>query len=265
MDQFKENKQEVETDISVSKKINPETVQTIESLGGLMRVLYELEGAAEQMVDFYFQNGVRFVGDDDLERMRQIRQSVGKVEHQARSIRAYLTRLKATEVTRSTSADPGQREVEQLGFHGYVGEDYIEISVPYDWVTSTTAFIYMVKKYKQLNNLVQATHEWHWMIEGVLKKLEPHVPFDLPIKNAQVDIVVFKPNRTLGDPDHFWYRPVVDAFVQRRFIMNDDAESLKIYATYTRDRENPEVRIRLRKLPDDYSHDIRKNNSGRVF
>ena len=39
-------------------KINPETVQTIESLGGLMRVLYELEGAAEQMVDFYFQNGV---------------------------------------------------------------------------------------------------------------------------------------------------------------------------------------------------------------
>ena len=165
--------------------------------------------------------------------------------------------MKASFVIRSTDAQPGQREVEQLGFGGYVGKDhdgrgFVEISIPFDWMTSTAKYIYYVKKFDKLNNLASATHEWHWVMEGVLKKLESRVPFTLPLQHARLDIGLFKPNAVLGDPDHFWYRPVVDAFVQRRFIMDDNTESLQIHVVYERSPNHPELRIRLTELSNDY-------------
>lgn len=270
MSRFKKNEvkqpsgREVDTDALTPSEINEEAVQTINSIGDVMRVLYELEGAAEKMVDVYL-GGSKFDGEDDLEVWRRIRQIVGETEFQTRSIRAYLSKLKATTIVRNTNAQPDQREIEKLGFCGFVSADSIEICVPYFWIASTSSFIFTIKRLRHFKNLTDATSEWHWMMEGVLKKLEPHVPFDLPIKHAEIDIVFFKPNLPLGDPDHFWYRPVIDAFVQRRFIMNDDASTLQIHVTYEHDSDHPELRIKLKKLPDDYKINVRQNDSQKVF
>lgn len=239
-----------------STMINEETVQTINSLGDLSRTLYDLEDAAERMADVYFKHGPKFEGDDDKETMRQVRKIIGETEQQSHALRDYLAILKATSVIRHTDAQPGQREVEQLGFGGYVGKrdddgrDYIEFSIPYNWLASTSSFMFNIKKYQQLKNLSSATHEWHWMMEGVLKKMEQFAPFSLPIQHAKIDIVFFKPNLPLGDPDHFWYRPVIDALVQRGFISSDDAGSLQIHVAYEHDPKHPELRIILSELTE---------------
>ena len=240
--------------------------QTIESVAELMLVLAELEAASEQMVDVYFQsNRSRAIEDTDRYRIHQIRQIVGDAERQARSIRAYLTRLTSTIITRNTNEDPGLREVERLGFEGYVGPDSIELSVPYPWISCSSAFIYTVKKYPHWNSMTSATDVWHWVMEGALKKLEPFVPFKLPLEHAQIDIVMFKPRARVGDPDHFWYRPIVDAFKQRRFIVNDDAMSLQIRVGYKHDANHPEVRIRLGNPPENRGIDVRNEGLKKVF
>jgi len=89
-------------------------VQAIESIADMMLVLSELEAASEQMVDVYFQNNrSRDVENNDRYRIHQIRQVVGDVERQARSIRAYLVRLNSTLITWKINEEPGLRKVER--------------------------------------------------------------------------------------------------------------------------------------------------------
>lgn len=247
-------------------KNREDVIEAIESIADLMMVLAELEAASEQMVDIYFQNNpYRSEDGDDRYRIQQVRQIVGDVERKARSIRAYLARLESSVVIRNTHEEPELREVNHLGFKGYVGSNYIELSIPYTWISISSAFIYTAKKFPYWDSSTSATDVWHWVMEGILKKLEPHVPFQLPLEGAKIEIVMFKPRARLGDPDHFWYRPIVDAFVQRRFIVNDDAQSLDISVAYAYDPQSPEVRIRLVPVSENHQLNVRAKNLTRVF
>lgn len=243
-----------------------DVTETIESISDVMLMLSELEAATEQMVDVYFQNSpYRSESGDDRYRISQIRQIVGNVERQARSIRAYLGRLYSSIVIRNTNEEPGMREVDRLGFKGYVDSNGIEISIPYSWISASSAFIYTVKKFPYWNSSTSELDVWHWVMEGVLKKLEPYVPFTLPLQRADIEIVMFKPRARLGDPDHFWYRPIIDTFVQRRFILNDNAQNLHISVSYAHDPANPEVRIRLVPSSESYQNKVRDTRLKRVF
>lgn len=242
-----------------------DVTDAIESIADIMVLLAELEAASEQMVDVYFQKNTTNSTDDDQIRLGRVRRIVGDVERQARSIRSYLTRLYATVVMRNTIDTTGSRNLERLGFEGYIGQKSVEISIPYHWISVSSAFIYTLKKYPQWNSLTSATDVWHWVMEEVLRRLEPHVPFELPLERADIEIVMFKPRSRLGDPDHFWYRSIIDTFVQKRFIVNDDAQSLHISVGYEHDPDHPELRIRLTELGKSYQAGVREESLQRIF
>lgn len=219
--------------------------ETIMSIGEIATLLYDLEGASETMVDWYFQH--RGPGVDDKEVLKRIRYEVGELEFHAKSLRIYLTRLQSTIMVHNFPAMVNEKTLEDMGFAGYVDGEAIEIAIPYSFVTSTATFLFFIKRFEKLKNLMQNTSMWHMVMRMILEKLKPHAPFKLPLKHASLEIVVFKPQKMLGDPDHFWLRPVIDAFVNNRFILNDDAMSLDIYTTYQTDKEKPEIRLRLKK------------------
>lgn len=256
--------------VSTPRSWHSDLVPTLTSIGDVTLVLHQLEEYAEHIVDHYFEIGKEHHVNDDWEYLRLIREVVGDMEWESRALRAYLNRIMGDIIIRNTSPDPYTREVDRLGFEGFVGKDddgvdCIEFAIPYRWITASSAYIYSVKELKKLNNLTYATHVWHWVMEGALKKMEPHVPFTLPLQRAQMNIVVYKPGARLGDPDHFWYRPIVDTFVARQFISHDDARSLHIHVAYERDEEQPEIRIRLRKMPDNIPNLARNATFAKVF
>lgn len=236
--------------------VQDEVIQTIDSIADLNRLLAEIEAAGELMVDYYMQTGPE--EENTRRRYENVRKSVGDAQHRAKSLRAYLSRLQSTIVLRDLIPKTDIDALRKLGFAGYVDEEGVEVSIPFNWLAASSSFIFRAKERKEWEGLSNVAGMWHTIMSDVLTYLKPHIPFQMPLKKAQIDIVLYKPVNNLGDPDHFWMRPVIDSFVNNRVILSDHANNVHLHVGYEHDSSHPELRIRVSPLPDNDSNGVRK-------
>ena len=239
--------------------VQDEVIQTIDSIADLNRLLAEIEAAGELMVDYYMQ----FYGpevENIRKRHERMRNVIGGVQQEALAIRSYLTRLQATTVVRDLGLPMDVDTLKKLGFAAYVDAEGVEVSMPFDWLASSSSFLFRSKIRRQWEGLAQVSGMWHSVFYDILEHVKPSIPFEMPIKKAQIDIVLFKPVNNLGDPDHFWMRPVIDSFVHNRVILSDHAHNVHIHVGYEHDPNHPELRIRVSPLKEKHDYGVRNEH-----
>jgi hypothetical protein len=237
-------------------------------MADIMQILGDLESQSENFVGAYFEwmrQHEMFACEQEPERVTLVRarEIVGELETKTRKLRDYVSRLNADLIYHGL--DDGKYDVSRLGFEGYVGHDAIELSIPFYWAYFSSRFLFQPMNSAHWRNLRTNVDVWHYVMTLALNKMAPYYPFERPMRKAKVTIRVFFPTKRFGDPDHFWFRPVLDSLVQNAWICNDSAGSIRVETRYYFSRENPEIRIMVQNYKGTWDDEDLKISLNRVF
>lgn len=163
-----------------------------------------------------------------------------KVEQQTRDLRLLTNGLWSVQVT-SNSYD-----FNDLGIQAYSGPGYIEIEYPYHLVTKTTMFRVFSKRLATVPSLVNVSTAWHYLMQQVLAGYSSF-PFRAPLEQAQVHVTILAPDRRLRDPDHFWFRPILDSLTYARVLIDDNFDRVQLSFSYGWDKLSPAVILQIGK------------------
>lgn len=136
-------------------------------------------------------------------------------------------------------------EFNEMGIIASFGQKYIEIELPYTVVTKTSMLHVMSKQIRSIQRLSNINMAWRAVMRRVVYELGT-LPFDTPLKIADVDVTVLCPTKQERDPDHFWFRPLLDSLVSSRVLEDDFSSNVNLTFHYGLDRENPGVIIQVR-------------------
>lgn len=135
--------------------------------------------------------------------------------------------------------------VDDLKYKAYRGSDYIEIGIPYLENTKSTLFLVRHNELKNVDSLDAVTYLWKIIMGMVLKKYSSNLPFERPLAKVTIRITTFYNNSRIPDPDHFWYRPVIDSFKENLWLTDDSSANLTVVNKYIYDSKSPEIRIQF--------------------
>lgn len=178
-----------------------------------------------------------------------------KVEQQTRDLRLVTNGLWSAQVTSHSYS------FEDLGIRAYSGDGYIEIEFPYELVTKTTMFRVFSKRLAAVPSLVNVSTAWHFLMQQVLAGYSSF-PFHAPIQRAQVRVTILAPDRRLRDPDHFWFRPILDSLTYARVLIDDNFDRLRLSFEYGWDRVVPAVILQVSE--DDFELPYARSSSRRL-
>lgn len=161
-----------------------------------------------------------------------------QLERQTRDLRLVTNGLWSTQVTSHSYS------FEDLGIQAYSGTGYIEIEFPYELVTKTTMFRVFSKRLAAVPSLTNVSTAWHFLMQQVLNSYASF-PFQTPLQQAQVRVTILAPDRRLRDPDHFWFRPILDSLTYARVLIDDNFDRLRLSFAYGWDKLSPAVILQV--------------------
>lgn len=222
------------------------SLSIVHMLSDLMSLLGDLESQSENFVWVYFDwIREKQIGEPrqeaQTETVARVRKMIGELEAQTRELREHLARLNSTLVC--TGLDEGNFSLEDLGFEGYVGKNAFELVIPYDWIYFSTKHIFQPKYIAQWKHLRTSWNLWYIAIGEALMKMKNVYTGKRPMRRAKITIQIYFPTSHLRDPDHFWFRPVLDSFVQNAWLLNDSSDCVRIETRYYFNREHPMCKI----------------------
>ncbi|SFU95438.1 hypothetical protein [Alicyclobacillus macrosporangiidus] len=169
---------------------------------------------------------------------------VDNLAFRLRGLRDALNRIIATSIVR------GIEENAKTPLDFGITVDWLEngftIHMPYSMVSMSDWFLVRSKRISGLQSLNTVRDAWGSLIRSLERERPAHMKSPFWRVAVRVDIFVEHPEPL--DPDHFWIRPILDALVNRRFLVDDDAEHIIFMLHYHMRQEAPRVSITVRAM-----------------
>ncbi|MFD1674870.1 hypothetical protein [Alicyclobacillus fodiniaquatilis] len=167
-----------------------------------------------------------------------------RIEEKVRDIR-YLSNILGA--VHAEEADYFfSNKLSEIGVKARIGEDYLEIELPYEVITMSVKFRLLSKKMPIKAGYSNINRHWRTLMRQVIREING-LPFEAPLSFADVSVIVLMPNTSERDPDHFWFRPILDSLVAGQLLEDDYTKNVNLKFFYKVDKENPGVIIQVRQ------------------
>lgn len=151
----------------------------------------------------------------------------------------------AITATHTLNKELTRAELEEIGVIASVGDSYIEIELPYDVVTKSAKYHVLSKKVVSSAMISNIRREWRSVMRRTIYEMGK-LPFGTPLQIADISVFVLSPTKRERDPDHFWFRPLLDALVSSGVLIEDYSSNVNLTFHYGLNKENPGVIIQVR-------------------
>ncbi|MCF8568238.1 hypothetical protein LLE49_26300 [Alicyclobacillus tolerans] len=196
----------------------------------VMRELMETEGMLVALSQTT-ENLEQQVFEDMEHELRGLRDSMGKIVANSMVIGIYEEGYRPQ--------DYGLVVTERSDRHGFT------IEIPYEMMAMSDLFMLRSKKIAKLSSLFTVRQAWMTLISNAVAGFKT-IDSIYPLHRSHVHVTVQTYNRRPLDPDHFWFRPILDGLVESGIIVNDDAESVIFMHEYKFKKDHSSVHLEVK-------------------